>query len=67
MNRTLFEKLIAIWELPSCELGSDNERQFIKDCKMNLAGLDGICDEDLADYLTERQRKWIADIYERTC
>lgn len=62
---TLWKKLQYIFGLPSCELGSGNEKQFIKDCKMNLQGIGDLCDEDLADYLTQRQRKWIEDIYER--
>lgn len=59
---TIYEKLRQIKEQHFHELHRENERQFIEDMYDGIQGLGEIDDIEIADYLTERQIKWIEDI-----
>lgn len=61
---TLYEQLQIIRDEHFHNLRNEREQQFIEDM---CEGLDGvpkdIIDEDVTEYLTERQIEWIRDIW----
>jgi len=60
---TIYQKVVRIREDHFHELHKETERVFIDDMYDGVDGLPSdISDEDIADYLTERQINWINDI-----
>lgn len=66
---TVYRKLKTIkCDFMLSDLRSTKEREFVAEMWDGLQGIgDDIGDEDVREYLTKNQIKWIEDIYEYLC